>query len=383
MVRELTAFFQSLTGCDAVGVRLRDGQDYPYFETRGLDADFVEAERCLCQRDDQGNVVRDEAGLPVLECMCGQVIRGRTDASLPFFTDRGTFWTNSTTALLSSTSEEDRQARTRDRCNGEGYESVALIPLRTHEETFGLIQFNDRTPGRFSLDRIALLERLATHVAIALHQRQTQSTLQRELSRTEALLQEIHHRVKNNLQIIASLLNLQARELTGDQAVPLQEAQSRVVAMAAVHQQLYEARDYVDVDMGSYLRRLAGLLHQFLGRNDVTVRVQGDCTLDIDSAMRCGLIANELIANAAKHAFPHRPGTVSVEIEPIHEDRYRLAVRDDGVGFDGHEPGQGGLGLRIVGMLAEQMDGEVRFASNEGSLAEVRFRSRPSGRDRG
>jgi two-component sensor histidine kinase len=258
---------------------------------------------------------------------------------------------------------------------------VALIPLRTGGETFGLIQFNDRSAGRFSLDRIALLERLTTHVAIAMHQRQTQRTLQRELSRAEALLQEVHHRVKNNLQIIASLLSLQERKLGHSQADPFREARSRVVAMAAVHQQLYESRDFVAVDMGSYLQRLVRLLYQSLARDDVTVRVQADCTLDIDSAMRCGLIANELISNAAKHAFPDRPGTVTVTIEQADPQRYRLAVRDDGVGFTEGEPGNEGLGLHIVRLLAEQMDGQVHFVSHEGSLVEVCFGSRSTDRD--
>ncbi|MBF0477421.1 MAG: PAS domain-containing protein, partial [Deltaproteobacteria bacterium] len=109
-----------------------------------------------------------KAGYPAYECMCGNIICGRFDPAKPFFSKHGSFWSNNTTRLLASTTEADRQAKTRNRCNGEGYESVALIPLRLQDETFGLFQFNDRGIGRFSPEKIALLEELVDYVAIAL-----------------------------------------------------------------------------------------------------------------------------------------------------------------------------------------------------------------------
>ena len=100
--------------------------------------------------------------------MCGNVIHGRFDPSQPFFTAGGSFWTNSTTRLLATSSEADRQARTRNRCNGEGYESVALIPLRVGEQRFGLLQLNDHRRDRFSPEVMGLWERLASYLAVAL-----------------------------------------------------------------------------------------------------------------------------------------------------------------------------------------------------------------------
>ena len=100
--------------------------------------------------------------------MCGNVICGRFDPSKPFFTARGSFWTNCTTELLATTTEADRQARTRNRCNGEGYESVALIALRVGEDRLGLLQLNDHRKDRFTAERIALWERLAGYLAVAL-----------------------------------------------------------------------------------------------------------------------------------------------------------------------------------------------------------------------
>ena len=167
LVEAATSYFQRQSGCEAVGIRLRDGDDYPYFETRGFSAEFVALETKLCARDADGRLCRDGAGAPLMECMCGNVICGRTDSSQEFFSEQGSFWSNSTTELLATTTEEDRQARTRNRCNGEGYESVALIPLRIGGERLGLLQLNDRRKGRFAAQDIALWERLADQLAVA------------------------------------------------------------------------------------------------------------------------------------------------------------------------------------------------------------------------
>lgn len=127
LLQAATGFFREQCGCEAAGIRLKDGDDFPYFETQGFPAEFVRLENSLCCREPDGTVQRDHAGNPVIACMCGNVICGRTDPAKPFFTPAGSFWANSTSRLLATTSDADRQARTRNRCHGEGYESVALI----------------------------------------------------------------------------------------------------------------------------------------------------------------------------------------------------------------------------------------------------------------
>ncbi|MFI5379517.1 MAG: PAS domain S-box protein [Tepidisphaerales bacterium] len=177
LLRELTGYFQQFTGCEAVGVRLREDDDFPYYETRGFPAEFVRAESSLCTRDAAGQPVRDSAGNPVLDCMCGNILSGRFDPTKPFFTRHGSFWTNNTTQLLAGTTEADRQARTRNRCNGEGYESVALVPIRAYGQTLGLLQLNSKQAGRFGLERIQLIEQLADYVAIAVAKLQADEAL--------------------------------------------------------------------------------------------------------------------------------------------------------------------------------------------------------------
>jgi diguanylate cyclase (GGDEF)-like protein/PAS domain S-box-containing protein len=178
LVSEVIYLLREWSGCEAVGIRLDHGDDYPYYETVGFPEEHVRQESSLCEVDPEGETVRDFRGDPVLECMCGNVIRGRYDATLPFFTEYGSFWTNSTTELLASSSEEGRQARTRNRCHGEGFESVALIPLRHGERTLGLVQFNDSRRNRFDKDLIHLYEHLAESLALGFAQLRSKEALQ-------------------------------------------------------------------------------------------------------------------------------------------------------------------------------------------------------------
>ncbi len=177
LVKAVATFLQTCSGCEAVGIRLEEGDDYPYYEARGFPREFVMAENSLCDRDSFGKVIRDEWNNPVLACMCGNIICGRFDPSLPFFTKDGSFWANSTTELLSSTTDTDRQARTRNRCNGEGYESVALIPIHLGAKRMGLVQLNDRRKGMFTYEDIAMWERLAGYFSVALAKFRAEETL--------------------------------------------------------------------------------------------------------------------------------------------------------------------------------------------------------------
>ncbi|MBI4965773.1 MAG: PAS domain S-box protein [Desulfomonile tiedjei] len=167
-MREILGMVKEFTGFEAVGIRLRDGEDFPYFETIGFPGYFVEAESSLCSRNEAGEIIRDSTGNPLLECMCGNILRGRTDPSLPFFTQGGSFWSNCTTELLATTTEKERQTRTRNQCNGEGYESVALIPLRSGPEIIGLLQLNDSRKNCFTPEMISFFEGVGVSIGIVL-----------------------------------------------------------------------------------------------------------------------------------------------------------------------------------------------------------------------
>jgi len=167
-IRDVVSLVKEFSGFKAVGIRLHKEDDFPYFETSGFSEDFVKAENYLCVRDENGKQIYDSQGNRVLECMCGSVLSGRTDPTLPFFTEGGSFWTNSTTELLASIRPEDLQGPVRDHCNKAGYESVALIPLRSGEQVVGLLQLNDTRPGSFTTEIIRFLEEIGISIGIAL-----------------------------------------------------------------------------------------------------------------------------------------------------------------------------------------------------------------------
>ena len=191
LIHTLADYFQRVIGCEAVGVRLHQGEDFPYYETRGMPDTFIKMERFLCARDQHGELLRTTSGAPILECMCGNILCGRVDPSKPFFTRQGSFWTNSTSELLASTTENERLGRTRNRCNGEGYESVALVPVRAQGKTLGLFQFNDRRKGLYTPERIEFMENLVNYVALALANLQAAEALRESEKRYRLLFESM------------------------------------------------------------------------------------------------------------------------------------------------------------------------------------------------
>jgi len=187
LMKDVCGLMREWSGCEAVAIRMNEGQDYPYFETSGFSKEFIAAESRLCKLDENGRIICSAKGESVLGCMCGTVIRGHTDTKYPFFTEFGSFWTNSTSELLANPPEEYVSPELRGRCPAEGYESMALIPLRCGDETIGLLQFNDKHRNRFDEHRIALFERLSTNLALGLEQRRAAVELQESEDRYRAL----------------------------------------------------------------------------------------------------------------------------------------------------------------------------------------------------
>jgi PAS domain S-box-containing protein len=195
----------------------------------------------------------------------------------------------------------------------------------------------------------------------------------------EILLREIHHRVKNNLQVVCSLLNLQAYGHENPGLINfVQDCRARVRSMALVHEHLYQSKDLHSVPLAAYLDALVQEVAQTQPASG-TVRCSVDAnaiTLPVDQAIPCGLIVNELVTNALKHAFPgNRPGEVSVSILEDAAQRVRLSVHDDGVGIPENVDlaGGAGFGLSLVSMLAEQLQATVDFERQRGTRIQLSF----------
>jgi hypothetical protein len=166
ILEEILKEIHSLSGCQSVGIRLHSDGDYPYYVYEGFPKFFITNENSLCGGDDKGTSALDKAGKPLLECMCGNVIKGRFDPKLPYFTPKGSFWTNSTTKFLQNITEDEKKllGHTRNMCYRSGYESVALIPLQVGNKILGLIQMNDPRENVFTPEAMERYECLADHV---------------------------------------------------------------------------------------------------------------------------------------------------------------------------------------------------------------------------
>jgi two-component sensor histidine kinase len=197
-------------------------------------------------------------------------------------------------------------------------------------------------------------------------------------NQAEVLLTEIHHRVKNNLQVISSLLSLQSRAIADPEARSLfTDSQVRVRSMALVHEKLYQSPNLAHVDFAAYARELASHLTRVYRRDGEPVRVRvdaGPVGLSIEQAVPCGLVVGELLSNALKYAFPDgRAGTVAIEMSRDAGGMHRLVVRDDGVGLP---PGLDvrnarSLGLRIVATLTDQLGGTLAATTAGGTTFEL------------
>ena len=165
---KVVAVIKRATGFDAVGIRLQEGDDYPYFAQEGFSPDFLAVENSLLLRDCPGGLCRDPDGSISLACTCGLVIMGKTDPTNPLFTRGGSCWTNDSLPLLDLDPGLDPRWQPRNTCIHQGYQSVALVPIRVDDTILGLLQFNDRRKDAFILEHIERLEVFATRMGEAL-----------------------------------------------------------------------------------------------------------------------------------------------------------------------------------------------------------------------
>lgn len=266
------------------------------------------------------------------------------------------------------------------------------VLLQAKEEILGLMTLSSRAPRRFSEEEHSLLTAIGHQIAVAIENSHLYEVSQRELAERkkaeerikaslkekEVLLREIHHRVKNNMQIISSLLNLQSEKIKSQEVRRAFEAsQSRIRSMALIHEMLYKSKDYTSVDFAPYVQNLASQLFNAYKVDTDVVRLTldiKDVFLDINRAVTCGLIINELISNALKYAFPEgRKGEICVEVSQGEGNMINLIISDNGVGLPKelniHESET--LGLRLVSLLTEQLRGTIELDREDGTTFKI------------
>lgn len=213
---------------------------------------------------------------------------------------------------------------------------------------------------------------------------QAEEQLEASLREKEVLLKEVHHRVKNNLQVINSLLSLQSRRLDDKNIISVfEEVKNRIFSIALVHEKLYESKNLAAIDFGEYIRILTAHLRKTFPTDPSAVKLNiktKETSLQVDKAIPCALIINELVTNALKYAFPgNKKGEITVAFRTGRNGKMVLTVADNGVGlpadFDMDAPKA--LGMQIIKALVKQLHGSLRVGKDKGAKFTIEFREKP------
>jgi PAS domain S-box-containing protein len=278
---------------------------------------------------------------------------------------------------------------------GKAAKSLLSVPILLGKTVFGVITIQDyQKENVFTESELNLLMTIAAQTAIALENALLFSALQLELDEKdraekklksslrekEVLLKEVHHRVKNNLQIMSSLLRLQSKNLkNGETQKVFLESENRIKAMAIVHNKLYDSHSYDKIDFADYVKTLITNLFISLGVRTNVISYElniPESLLNIDTAIPLGLIINELISNSLKYAFPdNRKGLISIILDKNYTE-YTLIVKDDGIGIkeDINTTHSNTLGMTLVKLLSAQIDGKVETDFSNGTVHKIYFR---------
>jgi two-component sensor histidine kinase len=271
--------------------------------------------------------------------------------------------------VISNHLEHEERFRTPDLLKAHGVKRAINVILQGDGAPFGVLEVDSRSEGEFSEHDIAFLQGAANILGMAIERQRYERSLRAALEHQKVLVNEINHRVKNSLQLVASMFSLQATA-TQDPALAqsLQEAISRVTAVARIHERLYRTTDIGTVDLAAYLGDICEDLAGLVPQCQVSYEPDGPLLMATDRAVRVALLATELVTNAAKHAAPETGhGTIRVGLVQSGSEAVVLSVRDHGPGLpDSFDAGQAqGLGMRLVQALVQQTGAELTIMRHQ------------------
>ena len=398
-IQRVLAVLKVRTGFDAVGLRLQDGEDFPYYAQQGFPPEFLSTENTLLGQAADSGMCLDCNGKARLECTCGLVISGRTDPANPLYTRGGSAWTNNSHDLLNMPAGQDLRFRPRNQCAYHGYASVALVPIRHKDAIVGLIQFNDRRKGCFTLKTVELLEDIATHTGAALMRMRAEESLRQATADLHALSARMQAMRENERATIARDLH----DTLGQQLTSLQiglmwmdhhlqsvkppdfaELYDRIVAMVPVVERLTEQTQTICTSLRPAVLSDLGLLAAIEWQAADTANRSGlmvtlalpedeeeEIELDPDLAMALFRIVQEVLTNVVRHAQ-----ATQVEIR-LHRAGNEMAmdIQDNGRGIEAAAcVGPKALGLLGMRERAGAFGGTVEFSGVPGVGTTVRVR---------
>lgn len=411
-VRHIVSSLKQGTGFEAVGIRLEDGEDFPYAFQEGFSEDFLRTENSLAARAPGGGLCRDKNGKVCLECTCGLVIAGKTDPANPLFTHGGSCWTNDSLSPPGIPAEKDARLHPRNQCIHHGYASVALIPIRTQGRIIGLIQLNDRRKGCFTLETIEILEGIASYIGEALMRRKFEQERNEALLRAEAsaaakseFLGVMSHELRTPLNGVLGFSELLFDTPLDDE----QKSYAQTIRRSGEHLLaiVNDVLDFSSIENGALSIHVAPLAIADLVKSSEQAvgKAATDKGLRFRSVIGAGVpekiygdelrmrqILINLLGNAIKFTSN---GSVNLRVSTVKEADGQFldfSVDDTGIGMSpgtigilfhpftqaemkrNRTFGGTGLGLAISKRLAEAMGGKITVVSTENKGSTFTFR---------
>ena len=270
--------------------------------------------------------------------------------------------------VISNHLENEERFRTPDLLAAYGVRRAMNVILQGDGAPYGVLEVDSRSEGEFSEHDIAFLQGTANILGMAIERQRQERALKAALEHQQVLVKEINHRVKNSLQLVASMLSLQAGD-DHEFGQRLRETSSKIMAIGRAHERLYRSPQVEKIDLAGYLSDIYHDLQEVTPNCDVSFEMSKPLVVNTDRAISVALVVTELVANAAKHAYPNGThGAIWVRVERVKDDIARVSISDEGVGlppdFDIDNKAalgmKAGLGMRLIRALAKSVKGQVR-----------------------
>ena len=362
----IISYIQNAFGIEAIGIRFKDGNDYPYFAQNGFSNDFIQAENTLVERLTTGSICRDENGNPCLECTCGMVIGGKSKSASPLFTEGGSIWTNNASES-GLTADQDPRNNPRNRCTHYGYESVALIPIHHSDNIVGLLQLNDRKKDRFTPIMVQFFESIGEIIGLAMMRKQSDDEIHELNENLENRIAERTLQLENTNKELAVRMDV-IEQFTYIASHDLQEPLRTFTNFAQLIREDYA--DKLDADGNKYIdfiynaadrmRELVSGLVDFaiLGKESILTSVDcnkivnevlfdlGNAIKDCDAkitvhelpvlqgyATELRLLFQNLLNNAIKFRKKDAAPEINISVEGGLKE-WLFKIEDNGIGID-------------------------------------------------
>ena len=266
--------------------------------------------------------------------------------------------------VISNHLENEERFRTPELLAKHGIRRAMNVILQGDGSPYGVLEVDSRSEREFSIKDISFLQGAANILGMAIERQRIEQSLRSAVQRNQLLLKEVNHRVNNSLALVASMLHLKSATVSAEVKVHLDEASSRIAAIARAHQRLYQTEMFEKVELGPYIEDICQSFSESLAECALHVRAESGIETPLDQAIPIALFVNELITNSAKYGYPNSKCEVWIEVTQT-ASNITVSVRDKGKGLP-HEVPQGrGLGMRLINAFATQLGGNLEIRRHE------------------